>query len=47
MAGDYELFFESLKIFLAGIPYTQFVKMCERDFQTVLFLIFTLRNPHF
>ncbi len=42
MAGDYELFFESLKIFLAGIPYTQFIKMGERDFQTVLFLIFTL-----
>lgn len=42
MAGDYELFFESLKIFIAGIPYTQFAKMTERDFQTVLFLIFTL-----
>jgi len=42
VAGDYDLFFESLKIFIAGIPYTQFAKMGERDFQTVLFLIFTL-----
>ncbi len=40
--GDYDLFFENLKIFIAGIPYTQFAKMGERDFQTVLFLIFTL-----
>jgi len=41
-AENYSLFFESLKSFIAGIPYAQFVKMAERDFQTVLFLIFTL-----
>ena len=41
-AGNYMLFFEVLKSFIASIPYTQFVKMKERDFQTVLFLIFTL-----
>jgi len=41
-AENYELFFEVLKTFIANIPYTQFIKMGERDFQTVLFLIFTL-----
>jgi len=41
-AGDYEFFFEVLKTFISKIPYTQFSKMSERDFQTILFLIFTL-----
>ena len=41
-SGEYEFFFEALKSFIASIPYTQFIQMKERDFQTVLFLIFTL-----
>jgi len=40
--GNYEKLFEALKIFLASIPYTHSAKMTERDFQTVLFLLFTL-----
>ncbi len=41
-SGDYENLFEALKIFLASIPYPHSSKMSEHDFQTVLFLIFTL-----
>ncbi len=41
-SGQYENLFKALKIFLASMPYTHSSKMNERDFQTVLFLIFTL-----